>query len=94
MDLNRRISLLLAVLGAAVAALAFRPDPDPGDYLNRIIETLLVMGVIGGILNAGNWQSENRLMRGLSNPRFAWPAILVGSLVIAAREWLPHEWLL
>ena len=80
----RLLSLVLAA-AAAVAVIALVPGGDPSAYLDRALEAALVIGAIGAAVHALGWQSGNRVIAFVADPRFAWPATLVGAAYVALR---------
>ncbi|MBM3509077.1 MAG: hypothetical protein FJX61_02930 [Alphaproteobacteria bacterium] len=81
----RVLSLVLAAAAATVAAVALAPGGDPSAYLDRGLEAALVIGTIGAAVHALGWNSGNRVIAFVADPRFAWPATLVGAAYVALR---------
>lgn len=72
------VSIVLALVAIAAAL----RDPEilgsNGTLLDRLLGALLAVGAVGNALNGLRWRST-RLLRLISNPVFAWPAVAAGA---------------
>ena len=72
------VSFALVALAAAAALRNGDIFGGDGPIIDRFFGTLMMVGVIGCALNGFRWRG-NRLLRGIANPAFAWPAVIAGA---------------
>lgn len=88
--LGRGLGLISLLLSAAAAAtLAARPELriDGAPWPDRIALALVVVGIIGGFIHGSGFTVTRRLARFAADPRFSWPAMILG---LAWLVWRNH----
>jgi hypothetical protein len=87
---GHRLGLISLLLSAAVAAtLLARPELriDGAPWLDRIALAFVVVGIIGGFTHGSDYTVARPLARFAADPRFAWPAMILG---LAWLVWRNH----
>ena len=81
----KRLSLAFALVGAALIMARVDFAEGHGSILDRAVEAILMIGTIGGFLHGFGLRPASRVVQLLADPRFTWPAILLGGLYLALR---------
>ena len=83
--MTARPSLLLVLATVAIIVAFVDFSGSGGGVVERSMEALAMIGAIGGLLHGIGFQPASPVVRALQNPRFAWPAMLAGSLYLVLR---------
>ena len=81
----KRLSLVFALAGALLIMARVDFAEGHGSILDRAVEAIVMIGTIGGFLHGFGLQPASRVVQLVVNPRFTWPAILLGGLYLALR---------
>jgi hypothetical protein len=87
---SRGLGLISLLLSAAIlATLLARPELriDGAPWPDRIALAFVVVGIIGGFIHGSGSTVTRRLARIAADPRFAWPAMILG---LAWLVWRNH----
>ncbi len=75
-------SLALAALAAVVLLLDGRALLDGLDWATRGGLALLLTGAVGALVHGLAAPNENRLLRFVARPAYAWPAVSAGAALL------------
>ena len=78
----RVASLALAALAVVVLLLDGRALLDGLDWFTRGGLALLLTGAVGALVHGVGAPNENRLLRFVARPVYAWPAVLSGAALL------------